>query len=144
MPRKRYQTRLDEDVAEKVDEYQEEVETSKAGAVRELIKLGIEAAEAGETLEDDEDEIRTRLEKIEDLLRQQDADEDTNESEYRIQQAQALIAGSVLGLLVYLIPLETVMQLLILVVLAIPSALAIFIHRRTVWQQFVSTYSQLR
>jgi F0F1-type ATP synthase assembly protein I len=144
MPRKRYQTRLDEDVAEKVDEYQEEVETSKAGAVRELIKLGIEAAEAGETLEDDEDEIRTRLEKIEDLIRQQDADEDTNESEYRIQQAQALIAGSVLGLLVYLIPLETVMQLLILVVLAIPSALAIFIHRRTVWQQFVSTYSQLR
>ena len=144
MPRKRYQTRLDEDVAEKVDEYQEEVETSKAGAVRELIKLGIEAAEEGETLEDDEDEIRTRLEKIEDLLRQQDADEDTNESEYRIQQAQALIAGSVLGLLVYLIPLETVMQLLILVVLAIPSALAIFIHRRTVWQQFVSTYSQLR
>lgn len=144
MPRKRYQTRLDEDVAEKVDEYQEEVETSKAGAVRELIKLGIEAAEEGETLEDDEDEIRTRLEKIEDLIRQQDADEDTNESEYRIQQAQALIAGSVLGLLVYLIPLETVMQLLILVVLAIPSALAIFIHRRTVWQQFVSTYSQLR
>lgn len=144
MPRKRYQTRLDEDVAEKVDEYQEEVETSKAGAVRELIKLGIEAAEAGETLEDDEDEIRTRLEKIEDLIRQQDADEDTNESEYRIQQAQALIAGSVLGLVVYLIPLETVMQLLILVVLAIPSALAIFIHRRTVWQQFVSTYSQLR
>ena len=144
MPRKRYQTRLDEDVAEKVDEYQEEVETSKAGAVRELIKLGIEAAEAGETLEDDEDEIRTRLEKIEDLIRQQDADEDTNESEYRIQQAQALIAGSVLGLLVYLIPLETVMQLLILAVLAIPSALAIFIHRRTVWQQFVSTYSQLR
>ena len=144
MPRKRYQTRLDEDVAEKVDEYQEEVETSKAGAVRELIKLGIEAAEEGETLEDDEDEIRTRLEKIEDLIRQQDADEDTNESEYRIQQAQALIAGSVLGLVVYLIPLETVMQLLILVVLAIPSALAIFIHRRTVWQQFVSTYSQLR
>lgn len=143
MPRRdRYQTRLDPDVAEKVDEYQEEIGTSQAETVRRLIKMGIESLEDDE--DEDEDEIRNRLGKIEELVQQQVEDEDTDESEYRIQQAQALIAGSVLGLLVYLIPLETVMQLLILVVLAIPSALTIFIHRRTVWQQFVSTYSQLR
>lgn len=143
MPRRdRYQTRLDPDVAEKVDEYQEKIGTSQAETVRRLIKMGIESLEDDE--DEDEDEIRNRLGKIEDLVQQQVEDEDTNESEYRIQQAQAAIAGSVLGLLVYLIPFETVMQLLILVVLAIPSALAIFIHRRTVWQQFVNTYSQLR
>ena len=49
MAREKYQTRLAADMAEKVDEYKDELDISQAEAIRRLIEAGLEAEASAET-----------------------------------------------------------------------------------------------
>jgi hypothetical protein len=78
MVRQQHQTRLDEDVAKRVEDYQDEHNISQAEALRRLIRTGLDQAEADdepkvEDIQDDLDEILSRLD-------QDDKDEKAGET----------------------------------------------------------------
>ncbi len=71
MVRQQHQTRLDEDVAKRVEEYQDEHNISQAEALRRLIRMGLDQADADdepdvEDIQDDLDKILSRLDQDDD------------------------------------------------------------------------------
>jgi hypothetical protein len=99
--KKQYQTRLDPDVADRVEQYADENDLSNSEAVRRLVRTGIETV-GGPTRDEiaaDLDEIRSEIRGVRDEVE----DTDDGGGLFRARQSGTilvLLLSAVLGLLV--------------------------------------------
>jgi hypothetical protein len=129
MPRReQYQTRLDNDTAEKVDEYQDERDLSKAEAVRRLIKEGLESLDDPDDDGPSNDDVLDQMDQLKEMIQ----DDDTDTNDYRIRRSLLFLSGSGLGTLLYFIDLSAPAQLAALLLLSIPLVLAMYTLRGSI------------
>jgi len=108
VPKKQYQTRLDSDMAEAVEEYQDEHNLTDAEAVRRLVAAGLEHQS-----QPTREEIAADLEEIQSAVRGVRRELDTDDDAGEVHRAGQV--GTVTAVLVMM-----VLALLVMLILGVP------------------------
>ena len=101
MPKKQYQTRLDSDMAEAVEEYQDEHNLTDAEAVRRLVAAGLEQQNqpTREEIAADLEEIQSAVRGVRREITDDDSDRDGGGQRQRAGQVGTVITAVVTGVL---------------------------------------------